>query len=107
MAVLALAAYGLLAALRDDAPAVPDVAGLGADGKNRTASLSAQGMTETWWEGEYLHIAGLMTVKYRWSSVAISVSPRRPAMAAPAMPSNDRRKVTSACGPTRDCGRDT
>jgi hypothetical protein len=42
-AVLVLAAYGLLAALRDDTPAVLDVARFPADGKNRMALLSAQG----------------------------------------------------------------
>src|ERR1017187_9194199 len=57
-AVLALAAYGLLAALRDDTPAVPDVAGFPADGKNRTALLAAQGMPGTWQERECLHVAG-------------------------------------------------
>ena len=57
-AVLALAAYGLLAALRDDTPAVPDVAGFPADGKNRTALLSAQGMPGTWQERECLHVTG-------------------------------------------------
>jgi hypothetical protein len=43
-AVLVLAAYGLLAALRDGTPAVPDVARFPADGKNRTALLSSQGL---------------------------------------------------------------
>jgi len=43
-AVLVLAAYGLLAALRDGTPAVPDVATFPADVKNRTAVLSAQGL---------------------------------------------------------------
>src|ERR1019366_5389786 len=57
-AVLALAAYGLLAALRDDTPAVPDVAGFPADGKNRTALLSAQGIPGTWQERACLHVAG-------------------------------------------------
>jgi hypothetical protein len=41
-AVLVLDAYGLLAALRDSTPAVLDVARFPADGKNGTASLSAQ-----------------------------------------------------------------
>src|ERR1039458_9481326 len=57
-AVLALAAYGLLAALRDDTPAVPDVARFPADGKNRTAVLSAQGMPGTWQARECLHVTG-------------------------------------------------
>jgi hypothetical protein len=83
-AVLALAAYGLLAALRDDTPAVPDVAGFPADGKNRTALLSAQGMPGTWQERECLHVAGPDDPKCRWSSAAIPVSPRRSAMAATA-----------------------
>jgi hypothetical protein len=39
-----LAAYGLLAALRDDTPAALDVARFPADGKNRTALSSAQGL---------------------------------------------------------------
>lgn len=39
-----LAAYGHLAALRDDTPAVLDVARFPADGKNKTALLSAQGL---------------------------------------------------------------
>src|SRR3989442_14634682 len=39
--VLVLATYGLLAAPRDT-PAVPDMARFSADGKNRTALLSAQ-----------------------------------------------------------------
>jgi len=56
--LLALAAYGLLAAQRDDTPAVPDVAGFPADGRNRTALLSAQGMPGTWQERECLHVAG-------------------------------------------------
>jgi hypothetical protein len=41
-AELVLAAYRLLAALRDDTPAVLDMARFRADGKNRTALLSAQ-----------------------------------------------------------------
>jgi hypothetical protein len=53
-----LAAHGLLVALRDDTPAVPDVAGFPADGKNRTALLSAQGMPGTWQERECLHVPG-------------------------------------------------
>ena len=56
-AVLVLAAYGLLAALRDDTPAAPDVAGFPTDGRN-TALLSAQGMPGTWQERECLHVAG-------------------------------------------------
>jgi hypothetical protein len=43
-AVLVLAACGLLAAPRDDTPALRDMAGFPADGKNRTALLSAQGL---------------------------------------------------------------
>jgi len=39
-----LAAYRLLAALRDDIPAVLDVARFPAGGKNRTALLSDQGL---------------------------------------------------------------
>jgi hypothetical protein len=58
MADLALAACGLLAALRDDTLAVPDVAGFPADGKDRTALLSAQGVPGTWQERECLHVAG-------------------------------------------------
>jgi len=38
-AVLVLAAYGLLAALRDNTPAVLNAARFPADGKNRTALL--------------------------------------------------------------------
>jgi hypothetical protein len=37
---------------------VPDVAGFPADGKNRTAFLSAQGMPGTWREREFLHVVG-------------------------------------------------
>ena len=52
-----LAAYGLLAVLRDDTPAVPDVAGFPTDGRN-TALRSAQGMPGTWQERECLYVAG-------------------------------------------------
>jgi hypothetical protein len=52
-----LAAYGLLAALRDDTSAVLDVAKFPADGKNRTALLSAQGLP------------GDTVVDFRWSSL--------------------------------------
>ena len=76
-----LAAYGLLAALRDDSPAVPDVAGFATDGKNGTALLSAQGIPGTGRSVNACTWRGLMTVKCRRSSVAISVSPRRSAMA--------------------------
>jgi hypothetical protein len=37
---------------------VPDVAGFPADGKNRTALLSAQGISRDWRERECLHVAG-------------------------------------------------
>jgi hypothetical protein len=53
-----LTAYGPPAALRDDTPEALDVAGLPADGKNRTALLSAHGMSGTWQERECLHVAG-------------------------------------------------
>jgi hypothetical protein len=43
-AVLVLAAYGLLAALRDDTSAVLDVVRFPGDSKNGTALLSAQGL---------------------------------------------------------------
>jgi hypothetical protein len=52
--VLVLAAHGLLAALRDDTPAVLHVARFPADGKNRTALLSAQGLP------------GGTIVRFRW-----------------------------------------
>jgi hypothetical protein len=54
-AVLVLAAHGLLAALRDDTPAVLDVARFPADGKSRTALLSAHGLL------------GDTIVGFRWS----------------------------------------
>ena len=52
-----LAAYGLLAVLRDDTPAVPDVAGFPTDRRN-TALRSDQGMPGTWQERECLYVAG-------------------------------------------------
>lgn len=47
-----------LAFAAHDTPPVPDVARFPAEGKNRTALLSAQGMPRTWQERECLHVAG-------------------------------------------------
>jgi hypothetical protein len=57
-----LAAYDLLAVLRDDTPAVLDVARFPADDKNGTALLSAPGMHET-----ACFLPGGMVTGFRWS----------------------------------------